>query len=188
MSDIVRIDEKSSLSIENEILTVYNDFSQYSKQCLYFIFFFTFLILFSSVLIGILINDLFSGLIFSLIFLLALNIPCLIFYLNTKNHIIKLKIDKAQDIIIYQNSCSIYRKIRQQKFSEVNYLIFNQKSSGPTPGGSLYSLKFFLKQDLKKIEIFFGRKEHCRDLGKIIAEFINKPLYYKEGTWREKII
>ncbi|MFX1259961.1 MAG: hypothetical protein ACFFAN_19095 [Promethearchaeota archaeon] len=126
----------------------------------------------------------------ALIFLLissAIIIPFIPGYLYYRNRKSEWILNRASKKIIHNKISPKYKRLKRVNFSEIDFLIYHQNNwTGPGPAIQ-YSLNFFLK-NLKQVKICVERKEKCKELGIILAKFLDKSLFYKTYNWREKII
>ncbi len=94
-------------------------------------------------------------------------------YVRTRGLKTELIFDILKGEIYYNNLEPKSKYIRTIKFSEINSLLFHQIYS------NTYSLEFVFPEKTinNKFEITDGSKEDCLKLGKILAQFLNIPLY-----------
>ena len=105
--------------------------------------------------------------------------PFVVGYFYCRKRIIEWSFDKAGQIIKEVKVSPRFKELLIIPFSDINYFYFQREAFD-------YSLKFAIR-DITIVKIYEDGKNTCKELGIIIAKFTNKPLYYKEGNWRDKI-
>ena len=114
-----------------------------------------------------------GAIIFILLFLFIL-FPFLISYFLLKNKITEMIFDKSKQKIIY-NKIS-HRKRKQKEFfiSEINYFYYKH--------GITDSYLYLVLNSGKEMLIYFGTHgEKCEEVGLILGNFLQIPLYYKKS-------
>jgi len=112
--------------------------------------------------------------------------PFFILYLFYRNKTKEWRLDKQSNEIIYDQLTPSKKSLNTLSFSEIEYLIYTNYKWG-SPAVSMYSLLFHLK-NMEEVQIFLGKKEKCEELGIIMVDFLEKPLYKNIVGLREKII
>ncbi|MFX1488326.1 MAG: hypothetical protein ACFFBI_04205 [Promethearchaeota archaeon] len=122
-----------------------------------------------------------------LIVIIVLPIPFFITYLYYKRREVIWELDLNSQQASHYKVTPQHKHFKSIKFSEIDYLIYNHdKRADAALSPEIFTLSFYTGE-LKEPVIFFGLKEEFKRLGKIIAEFVGKSLYYYNGEWKEKI-
>ena len=112
--------------------------------------------------------------------------PFFILYLFYRNRTKEWILDRQSHKIIHNQLTPSKKSLKQLSFSEIEYLIYTNYKWGAHTA-SIYSLKFHLN-NMEEVQIFVGFKDKCEELGIIIAEFLEKPLYKNIVGIKEKIL
>ena len=161
---VKRIDDKLTI-----VITFLSNFKTYKNLLLVSILFYGFFFIF-------LFNGLiFQGLIF-LIFLTIIIIPCILGSLYYRNQRHEWIFTKSTQDIEFIKDFAHFEKVKKFSFSDVQSLIHQHNTKYWYP--RFYDL-IMIFRDNDKIRIYIGEKEECEELGKIISEYINKPLNYR---------
>ncbi len=183
----IRIDDKCEVNLEGKEMRISINKNE-QKSSLYLILFFLVLFLISTFLAFQLpITALEGGYRFLLIivwvmmlFLDGYGFYGLFMWFHSKNRIIEFIVKKNEKVIIQQKVSPKHKFLNNFVFSQVKGLNILRKS---TQSSAFFILKLIF-HDRKKIRIFksntFG---NCRDLGKIIASFLQIPItskYYSD--------
>ncbi len=167
---------KIALNEKNLVIRV--DLGEYAKIYLYFILLPLIMVFF--LFITFFLEDVIIGIIFlSLSYLIPAS-PFIVLYFYYKDKIIEWRFDKTAETIKEAKVSPSFKELKIISFKHVNYFYFQCE------GFNDYSLKFAIR-DINIVKIYEDGKNTCRELGIIISKFTEKPLYYKEGNWREKI-
>jgi len=177
------IDVHCSISTSEKNLNILIDFSPDSK--LYRNVIAIMLIPILSLFILVLFINYNWGILFLTIFFFFIS-HFFVLYLFYKNRKKEWRLDKQSNEIIYDQLTPSKKSLRTLNFSEIEYLIYTNYKWG-SPAVSMYSLLFHL-ENMVEVKIFVGRKEKCEELGIIMANFLEKPLYKNIVGLREKII
>lgn len=174
----------SILELEGEIL-LKRRFNYIAKS--YGLFIIIFAILTPVLFLLTLLFSLAESIIF-LVFMLILTSPFLIVYLIFKNREIEWEFNKVSQKIFYRKTSRKLKLRKELNFNDIQYFIYHtHKHSDSALSPRTYSLHLSLRSQ-KEITIFVGEERECKKLGKRIAIFLDKPLIFYPGGWRERII
>ncbi|TFG21463.1 MAG: hypothetical protein EU529_13570 [Promethearchaeota archaeon] len=104
-----------------------------------------------------------------LLILIILLLPISLF-LGTFRRKKELILDKFSKTLIFNQTTPRFRQLEIIDFQKIEEIIYQDNECG--------FYLFFILQNSKKRDIFSGSIEDCRKLGRIIAEFLDKPFYY----------